>query len=98
MSRKVLALQPQAPFHFFERGVAAMRRGDFAAARDDFVREVERDPGYHEFQYWLAAAYAALGDYAHASQHLRTAIQKSTNRGEHDLYAAKLALISSKAR
>ena len=58
---------------------------------------MERDPGYHEFQYWLAAAYVALGDYPRASQHLRIAIQKSTSRGEHDLYAAKLALISAKA-
>jgi tetratricopeptide (TPR) repeat protein len=97
MTRQVQALQPQAPFHVFERGVAAMRRGDFAAARDDFAREVERDPGYHEFRYWLAAAYAGLGDYRQASQHLRVAIEKSPGRSEHDIYAAKLALISSKA-
>jgi Tfp pilus assembly protein PilF len=98
MTQRVLALQPQAPFHFFERGVAAMRRGDFTAARDDFAREVGRDPGYHEFRYWLAAAYVALGDYKLASQHLRVAIEKSPGRSEHDIYAAKLALISSKAK
>ena len=98
LTRQVHALQPQSPFQYFERGVAAMRRGDFAAARDDFVREVERDPGYHEFQYWLAAAYVGLGDYARAGQHLRLAIQRSTNRSEHDIYAKKLALISSKAK
>lgn len=57
-----------------------------------------RDPGYHEFQYWLAAAYAGLGEYANAGRHLRIAIQKSTSRGEHDLYAAKLALITAKGR
>ncbi len=98
MTRQVLALQPQAPFHFFERGMAAMRRGEFIAARDDFVREVERDPGYHEFRYWLAAAYVALGDHRLASQHLRVAIEKSPGSSEQDIYAAKLALIGEKAR
>lgn len=96
MTRRVQALQPQPPFFFFERGVAAMRRGDYLSARDDFVREVERDPGYHEFRYWLAAAYVGLGDYKLASQHLRVAIEKSPGRSEHDIYAAKLALINGK--
>ncbi|MEO7743746.1 MAG: tetratricopeptide repeat protein [Usitatibacter sp.] len=96
ISRQVQALQPRPPFHFFERGLAAMRRGDFLAARDDFVREVERDPGYHEFRYWLAAAYVALGDYRLASQHLRVAIEKSPGAREHDIYAAKLAHINSR--
>ena len=98
ISQRVQVLQPQAPFHHFERGVAAMRRGEFRAARDDFLREVERDPGYHEFQYWLAAAYAGLGEYAEARRHLRIAIRQSAGRGEHDLYAAKLALITAKGR
>lgn len=97
ITRQLQALQPQPPFHFFERGVAAMRRGDFLAARDDFVREVERDPGYHEFRYWLAAAYVALGDHRLASEHLRVAIEKSPGASEHDIYAAKLALIAGKA-
>ena len=98
MAKRVQALQPLPPFHYFERGVASMRRGDFVAARDDFRREVERDPGYHEFRYWLAAAYVALGDYRLASEHLRVAIDKSPGRSEHDIYAAKLALINGKAK
>lgn len=97
MRARVAALQPQAPFHFFERGVAAMRRGDYAAAREDFAREVERDPGYHEFRYWLAAAYVGLGDYKRAGEHLRVALEKSPGRSEHDIYAAKLALINGRA-
>jgi tetratricopeptide (TPR) repeat protein len=95
-TRKLQRLQPQPPFHFFERGMAAMKRGDFTAARDDFAREAERDPNYHEFQFWLAAAHAALGNYREASRHLQTAIANSKNLREQDIYSAKLALINAK--
>ncbi|HYC37927.1 MAG TPA: tetratricopeptide repeat protein [Usitatibacter sp.] len=94
LSRKLASIQPHAPFHFFERGIAAMKRGDHATARDFFQREVERDPTYHEFQFWLAAAYAGLGDMNRARRHLRAAIEASPAR-EQDLYAAKLARINA---
>jgi tetratricopeptide (TPR) repeat protein len=95
MSR-LLALQPRPPFHFLERGIAAVRRGDFAAARREFAREAERDAEYHELQFWMAVADAALGDYASAGKHLRVAIKNSPDRRQSDLYSAKLALIRKK--
>jgi tetratricopeptide (TPR) repeat protein len=95
-TRKLQELQPRPPFHYFERGIAAMKRGEFAAARDNFAREAERDPNYHEFQFWLAAAYAGLGDYREASRHLQSAIKNSTDRRQRDLYSAKLSLIRKK--
>lgn len=95
-TRRLQRLQPRPPFHFFERGIAAMKRGDFSAARDDFAREAERDPTYHEFQFWLAAAHAALGNYREASRHLKTAIANSKNLREQDLYSAKLAQINAR--
>jgi tetratricopeptide (TPR) repeat protein len=96
VTRKLLALQPRPPFHFLERGIAAMKLGDFAAARGEFTREAERDPEYHELQFWLAVASAGLGDYGAASKHLQVAIRNSPDRRQQDLYAAKLALIRAK--
>lgn len=95
-TRKLLALQPQPPFHFLERGIAAIRRGDFAAAREDFKREAERDAEYHELQFWLAVASAGLGDYGAASRHLQAAIRNSPDRRQQELYSAKLSLIRGK--
>jgi tetratricopeptide (TPR) repeat protein len=95
-TRKLLALQPQPPFHFLERGIAAIKRGDFAAAREDFKREAERDAEYHELQFWLAVASAGLGDYGAASRHLQVAIRNSPDRRQQDLYSAKLALIRNR--
>ena len=95
LMKKVERMQPYPPFHFFNLGLAAMQEGDFKAARDYFTREVDRDATYHEFQFWLAAAYLGLGDVKQARSHLTLAMQNSTTRGEHDLYAAKLDRLSS---
>jgi tetratricopeptide (TPR) repeat protein len=89
-ARKLEQLEPNPPFSFFKRGLAAMHDGDFKAARDLFAKEVARDPYYHEFRYWLAAAYAQLGDLPRAKEQLAIALENSTTRKEHDLYAAKL--------
>ena len=97
LTKRLAAIQPHPPFHFFERGITAMKRGDFTAARDLFQREVDRDPGYHEFQFWLAASYAGLGDVQRAHRHLRLAIEASPPR-EHDIYAAKLSRLTGASR
>lgn len=90
LSVSLARLQPQPPFHFYDRGRAAMRAGDYAAARDLFAKEVERDADYHEFHYWLAAAHYALGEGAEARRHMAIALRNSTTRHDRDLYAAKL--------
>ena len=92
---KVLAqllkeLQPYPPFHFFNLGQEAMREGNYRAARDYFAKEVARDAYYHEFHFWLAAAYLGLGDIKRAKTHLEIATENSSTRTLHDLYAAKL--------
>jgi Tfp pilus assembly protein PilF len=90
-ARQQLArLESQPPFHFFELGRAAVQRGDFEAGRAWLQRELSRDPDYHEIHFWLAVAYAGLGDSRAARRHLNQAMANSTTRSEHDLYAAKL--------
>ena len=90
LTDKVERKQPYPPFHFFTLGTAAMQAGDFKTARDLFMRELARDPYNHEFHFWLAAAFARLGDMTQSKRHLAIAIDFSTTRREHDLYAAKL--------
>lgn len=95
MKAALARLEPYPPYHFFELGMAAMGRRDFAAARSLFAREVARDPGNHEFQYWLGSAYLYLGNTKEASRHLGIALENSTTRRDHALYAAKLDRIKA---
>ncbi|NVI85473.1 tetratricopeptide repeat protein [Janthinobacterium sp. BJB401] len=90
LRRKLLALQPEPPFHFFNQGQRAMETADYQEAARLFKREIARDPYYHEFHFWLAQAYARMGQLAQAGRQLELAMDNSTTRSEHGLYAAKL--------
>ena len=90
LRRRLLALQPQPPFHYFNLGKEAMQHNDYIQAIQLFSREIARDPYYHEFHFWLAQAYARLGQLAQADRQLELAMDNSTTRSEHGLYAAKL--------
>lgn len=96
-SRIMARLDPDPPFSFFNRGMAAMKDRDYPRARDLFAKEVDRAPYYHEFHYWLAAAYVGLGNYGEARKHLMIAMENSTTRRDHDVYAAKFAWVAAHA-
>ena len=92
---RLAALESEAPFHYFNLGLAAMRERDWVTARDYFAREVKRADYYHEFHFWLGLADWQLGDLTEANKHLALAMENSTTRGQHDLYAAKLAWLKA---
>jgi Tfp pilus assembly protein PilF len=95
LTHKLEQMEPYPPFYFFERGLAAMRIGDYEEARIQFSKEVERDAYYHEFRAWLAAALLGLGETAQARAQLTLAMKTSATRTDHDLYLAKLDRIKS---
>lgn len=82
-------LEPYPPFYFYHQGQQAMARGDYQRARTLFQRELDRVPNYHELHYWLAVTNYQLHDVRAAERHLQAAIDNSTSRDTHDLYAAK---------
>jgi tetratricopeptide (TPR) repeat protein len=90
LSQRVARLDPHPPFSYFREGQAALREGRYEAARRLFAKEVERAPYHHEFEYWLAVSYAQLNDSERATVHLKRAMDVSTTRKDHDLYAGKL--------
>ena len=98
LRRRLAQVEPYPPFHFFDLGMAAMQRGEVAAARELFAKEVERAAYHPEFQYWLGLASFRLGDLDAARKHLGLAVEGSATRGERDLYAAKLAWLRSYRR
>ena len=95
LAQRLAQVEPVPPFHYFELGQAALRKGDYKLARDMFAREVSRAGDYHEFHFWLAVAHAGLGNLRQARAEMNQAIAASTSVQERDLYASKLARIKS---
>lgn len=95
LTRQLAQIQPHPPFHYFNLGQAAMRRGDFQMARDMFAKEIGRAAYYHEFHFWLALAHFGLGEFQQARDQLALAMENSTTRKDQELYAAKLDRIKA---
>jgi len=95
MRQRLAALETYPPYHFFDLGVAAARRGDWRSARELFAREVARADTNHEFHFWLGVADWRLGEESAALRHLTLAKDNSLTRDQHDLYAAKLAWLQA---
>jgi Tfp pilus assembly protein PilF len=93
--QKLHRIEPYPPFHFLDQAQVALKRGDFKAAIGLFNQELARDPSYHAAHFGLAAAYFQLGDFASAREHLTAAMENSTTRRDHELYAAKLDRLRS---
>jgi len=93
LARKLELLEPNPPYAFFHRGVAALRSGDYRLARELFGKEVARASDNPEFHFYLALAYLGLGDAEAARNQLAKAIENSTTRSDRDLYAGKLERI-----
>lgn len=91
LAARLAALEPEPPFRYFELGHAALRDGDFRAAREWFAKEVARASYSHEFHFWLGVAHFKLGEIEAARREMELAQSHSATRGEKDLYAAKLA-------
>ena len=94
---RLAAIEPYPPFHFFDLGLAALRAGDFANARQHFKRELRRQHAQPEAHFWLAVASLQLGDARDAERHLKTAIDHSTTRDSRALYSAKLDWLREQA-
>lgn len=90
VKRRLAALEPEPPFHYFNLGMAALRSGDYPAARSYFAKEVDRAAYNHEFHFWLAVASLQLGEVNEARRQLKLALDNSTTRSDRDLYSAKL--------
>ena len=86
---RVDRIEPNPPFHFFYLGQRAMQQQDWATAREMFRREIARSPDYHEFHYWLAVADVHLGRMDEAEKEIAIALEDSTRKEDHALYAAK---------
>jgi tetratricopeptide (TPR) repeat protein len=95
LARRLAEIQPYPPYFFFNRGLDAMRTGDYRTARTQFTKEVNRASYNHQFHFWLALADFYLGNIDETRKQLIIAMENSPNSTQHDLYAAKLQSIRS---
>ncbi len=95
LKQQLNKLQPYPPFYYFDLGRVAMDAGDYKTAKAMFNKELDRDPYYHEFHFWLALAHYKLGELNLAGEHLSSAKDFSTTRQNQELYGAKLDKIKS---
>ena len=97
LAARLERLQPVPPFQYFNLGRAAMDAGDYAQARDHFLRELRLQPYQDEVHFWAAQAYWQLGQTSQARRHLSQALENSANRSTHERYAAKLEGLRQRA-
>lgn len=87
-------IQPVPPYKFFDEGVAAMKAGEYAAARQLFRKEVDRAAYVPEFHFWLALANYGLGDVSGARGEITKALENSATTKDREMYGAKLAWLN----
>ena len=95
MAARLASIDPTPPFHYFQKGIKAMEKGEFEEARTLFAREVKRSPYYHEFHFWLGMAQMRLGEPRLARDSITLAIDSSTSEEAAKLYNGKLAYLRS---
>jgi len=98
MQRRLALLEPEPPLANFNLGLAAMKRQDFAAARDLFAREVARSEEFSEAHYWLGVANYQLGNVDQAQRHFARALKSSGSADDRQLYSAKLDWLKTGGR
>jgi len=97
-SNQLAQIQPVPPYKFFDEGVAAMKAGEYAAARQFFRKEVARAAYVPEFHFWLALANYGLGDMGAAHGEIAKALENSATTHDRQMYGAKLAWLNEQQR
>ncbi|MBB5206123.1 Tfp pilus assembly protein PilF [Inhella inkyongensis] len=86
-------VQPRTPFLEFERGLAAARTGDWAAAQLAFERELVLTPQFDELHFWLGQTYYQLGQRERAARHMALAREHALTPEQRRRYAYKLEVL-----
>lgn len=92
---RLAAIKPRPPFYYFDLGMEAMDKRNFATAKAMFNREVQRQAYYDKLHFWLALACYELGDMKNARKHLAIAIETSTTRKDRENYSSQLARLNA---
>jgi len=91
LAQRIAAIEPTPPYYDFDRGMVALKAGNYDDAMAHFAREVRRAPYNDEFRFWLGIAHLKLGHLGDAREHIALAVDHSTRGDMREVYSAKLA-------
>ena len=78
VQQRLARIEPVPPHHYFQLGLEAMQRRDYAQAKAMFEKEIDRAAYHHEFHFGLALANHGLGNVKEAQRQLGLAMKAST--------------------
>ena len=93
LAKRIASIEPAPPYYYFDKGMVALKAGDFDGAVTHFAREVRRAPYNDEFRFWLGIAHLKLGHLGDAREHIALAVDHSTRGDMREVYSAKLAYL-----
>lgn len=93
LTKRIAAIEPTPPYYYFDKGMVALKAGNFDDAVVHFAREVRRAPYNDEFRFWLGIAHLKLGHLGDAREHIALAVDHSTRGDMREVYSAKLAYL-----
>lgn len=93
LAKRIASIEPTPPYYYFDKGMVALKAGDFDQAVTDFAREVRRAPYNDEFRFWLGIAHLKLGHLGDARENIALAVDHSTRGDMREVYSAKLAYL-----
>jgi hypothetical protein len=97
LATRLVALDPHPPMSYYKQAQVEMNAGHFESARRLYEKEIARDPFHHEFEFGLARVYFSLNDTKQTAIHLKRAMDLSTSKETHTLYASKLEHLNALA-
>lgn len=95
LEKRLAQIQRHPPFYFYDRGMEAMRAGQFGEAARLFEKALSERPYDVPSHFELAVAAAHLGDMRRARLQLELAEKNSTTPESRAIYAAKLRHLKS---
>ena len=98
LAQRLAQIQPDPPYKYYDLGVAALRGGDFATAKRQFRRELDRMSYSSELHFLLAMAHYGLGELEQMREQLQQAQEQSVGEQERQRYSAKLAALRANAQ
>jgi Tfp pilus assembly protein PilF len=94
VARQLAELRPVPPFYYFDRGQAALKDGEYQAAKKLFLKEMRRDAHYDKLHAALALAHYGLGELAKARAQMAIAVDNSTTAADRALYSKMLGRLT----